>query len=131
MTITSAGEAPEVGARAVALVLRIGGVVGILLVIAGLATGIGQDGAAWVHGPGGGLLDGSAPVRLSDLASGLRHGRSSAVILLGMAVLVATPAAGVVAAGLAWLRSRQPWLAAVAAVVILLLVVAGGLGAES
>ncbi|MCK9893542.1 DUF1634 domain-containing protein [Frankia sp. AgB32] len=129
MTITAQGETPEVGARAVAVVLRVGGVLGMALVLAGLATGLSENGAAWVHGTGGGLLDGSAALRLSDLASGLRHARSSAVMLLGMAVLVATPAAGVAAAGLAWLRSRQPWLAAVAAVVILLLVVAGGLGA--
>jgi uncharacterized membrane protein len=123
--------APETGARQVALVLRIGGALGAALVVAGLTIAIAQGGAAWLHGSGGDPLGSGAAMRLSDLGGGLRHGRAGAVILLGTIVLAATPAAGVAAAGLAWLRARRAWLAGVALVVLLLLVLASALGAAT
>lgn len=122
-------EVLEVGARPVAVVLRIGGSLGAAIVLVGLVVALAQNGAAWVGGPSGDLLGGGAALTLSDLAGGLRHGQAAAVILLGMVVLAATPALGVATAGLWWLRARRPWLAAVSAVVLTLLVVAGSLGA--
>ncbi len=128
---TGASEtgASETGARQVALVLRIGGALGAALVLAGLAVAVAQGGAGWLHSAGGDPLGGGAAMRLSDLGGGLRHGRAGAVILLGMLVLAATPAAGVAAAGCAWLRARRAWLAGVAVIVLLLLVLASVLGA--
>lgn len=117
------------GTRPVAFVLRVGGVLGVLLVAAGLLLGLGQDSVQRVDGSRSDLLDGSAALRLSDLPGGLRHGQAGAVMLLGMVVLAATPAAGVAAAGLMWLRSRRLWLAAVAALVLALLALASVLGA--
>ncbi|WP_225438315.1 DUF1634 domain-containing protein [Candidatus Frankia nodulisporulans] len=119
----------EVGARPVAWVLRVGGLLGVLLVTAGLVTAFGQNGAAWTGRSHGDILGPGAALRLSDLAGGLRHARADAIVLLGMVVLAATPAAGVAAAGWCWLRGRQPQLAAVAALVLVLLLVAGALGA--
>ncbi|EIV91260.1 DUF1634 domain-containing protein [Frankia sp. QA3] len=126
---TPAHGAPESGARQVALVLRIGGALGAALVVAGLAVAFAQGGAGWLHGSGDDPLGGDAAMRLSDLGGGLRHGRAGAIILLGTIILAATPAAGVVTAGVAWLRARRAWLAGVAVVVLLLLVLAGSLGA--
>ncbi|CAJ62887.1 MULTISPECIES: DUF1634 domain-containing protein [Frankia] len=126
---TSPAGAPEAGARQVALVLRIGGALGAALVLAGLTLAVAQGGASWLHGPGGDPLGADAAMRLTDLSGGLRHGRAGAVILLGTIVLAATPAAGVIAAGLAWLRARRGWLVGAAVVVLLLLVLAGALGA--
>ncbi|MCK9877537.1 DUF1634 domain-containing protein [Frankia sp. Ag45/Mut15] len=119
----------EVGARPVAWVLRVGGILGVLLVVAGLIAAFGQNGAAWTGRSHGDILGPGAALRLSDLAGGLRHARADAIVLLGMVVLAATPAAGVAAAGWCWLRGRQPQLAAVAALVLVLLLVAGALGA--
>jgi uncharacterized membrane protein len=110
-------------------VLRIGGGLGTVVVLAGLVVALMQNGHAWVGGPRGDLLGADAALRLSDLADGLRHGRATAVVLLGMVILAATPAVGVATAGLWWLRARRPWLAAVSALVVGLLVVAGALGA--
>ncbi|MCM3886537.1 DUF1634 domain-containing protein [Frankia sp. R82] len=127
----AAGPQPrEIGARPVALVLRVGGVLGVLVVLAGLVTAFSQDSALWTAaGSRGDLLGPRAALRLSDLVGGLRHGQASAVVLLGMVVLAATPAAGVAVAGWYWLRGQRPRLAAVAAVVLVLLAVAGWLGA--
>ncbi|CAO5155669.1 membrane hypothetical protein [Frankia sp. AiPs1] len=113
-----------------ALVLRLGGMAGVILVVVGLVAAFSQDSAAWTDGSQGDLLGSAAALRLSDMAAGLRHGRADAVTLLGMVVLAATPAAGVAAAGWCWLRGRRPWLAGVAALVLALLALAGGLGAS-
>ncbi|MCM3925039.1 DUF1634 domain-containing protein, partial [Frankia sp. AiPs1] len=71
--------APETGARPVALVLRIGGALGAVLVVAGLTISVAQGSAGWLHGSDGGPLGGDplgggAAMRLSDLRGGLRHG---------------------------------------------------------
>jgi uncharacterized membrane protein len=119
----------ESGSRPVAIVLRVGGILGAVLVLAGLVASFAQGDTAWLHGQRSALLGGSAAARLSDLPDDLRHARPTALTLLGMLVLAATPAAGVAAAGITWLAGRQLRLAAVAAVVLLLLTAASVLGA--
>jgi uncharacterized membrane protein len=126
------GDGPPTGTEAaVSSILRMGVAASLALLATGSCLSFLQSGGygaqpAEVHRLTG--AGGAFPRTAGWFFAGLRHGDGQAVIVAGLALLIATPVLRVAVSVVAFARQRDRTFALITALVLLLLLLSFGLG---
>jgi uncharacterized membrane protein len=116
---------------AIVTVLRVGVVLSIAIMLAGMAVAFIRHPEYVSSGPAVGVLTSPKahfPSTLVDVLAGVRRGRGQAIVMAGLLVLIGTPVARVALSVVIFVKVRDRLYAAITSVVLLILLISFSVG---